>query len=59
MGIERWASGKEGRLVKRGVVEAGDSAEVDAALAAGSVSSWGGNVGNMILLIDTWYRNFC
>jgi hypothetical protein len=54
MGIERWASGKEGRLVKRDVAEAGDSAEVDAASAAGSISSWGGNVGNMILLTDTW-----
>ena len=51
--MERWASGKEGRLAERGVAEAGDSAEVHAASAAGSVSSWGGNVGGMILLTDT------
>ena len=50
----RCASGKDGMLAARDTADAEEEATGDAAPAAGSVSSWGGNVGDMILLTDTW-----
>ncbi len=49
----RWASGKDGMLGARDAAEAEEEARAVAAPAAGSVSSWGGNVGDMILLTGT------
>jgi hypothetical protein len=49
MGIERWDSGSEGKFAARGPAEEGETAAEDSALAAVSASSWGGNVGDMML----------
>lgn len=56
MGIERWDSGSEGRLPALNLPEAEEAAEWDSALVAASGSSWGGNVGDMILLAELFYR---
>jgi hypothetical protein len=46
MGIVRWASGREGSLAALGDEEADEEAND----AAASASSWGGKVGDMLLI---------
>jgi len=53
MGIVRCASGKEGMLAKPDLPDDDGAAGAETAPAAGSVSSWGGNEGDMSLLTDT------
>ena len=53
MGIERWASGSEGRLPARNLPEA---EEADSTLVAASGSSWGGNVGDMVLFTELFLQ---
>jgi hypothetical protein len=52
-GIERWDSGSEGNLAARGVAEDEEAAAEASPPVAVSVSSWGGNDGDMILFTDT------
>jgi hypothetical protein len=49
MGIERWDSGSEGKLAARGLGEEDEAAAEESALVAVSASSWGGNMGDMML----------